>query len=325
MTKGKHLISNGVQITGIGHYLPEKIITNEEIRPRLKHPEMHPAEKAVIGNIGVTERRRANEQETAQFMAAETAKMILKDAGKKSEDVELFILANWTDRLYLPDLAPQASKLSGTKNALAFDISTACTGFVHGVQIASAFLSSGKFKTALVIGSERFSVRTKMGGYGEFTAGDAAAGVLMEYTGNKESGVYDSFLKDDGDLAKIIELGPGPNFYIKSYPELVTNAADLTLSAMDDLLKRNNLSIDDIDWVIPHPGTDVVVQDVLKRTKFPKEKILMNFEKVGNTSAASIPIALSEFYGKGIIKKGDLILSPAVGAGFYWGGLLYRL
>lgn len=325
MANQNGLASNGVQIAGIGHYLPERIVTNEEIRARLKYPEMHPAEKAVIGNIGVNERRRANEKETAPFMAAETAKMILKDAGKKPEDVDLYILANWTDRYYLPDLAPQASKLSGTSNALAFDLCTACTGFVHGVQTASAFLSSGKFKNALVIGSERFSVRTKMGGYGEFTAGDAAAGVLLEFTGKKETGVIDSFLKDDGDLAHVIVTGPPPNSYVKSFPDLVTNAADLTLSSMDDMLEKNGLTVEDIDWVIPHPGTDIVVQDVLKRTKFPKEKILLNFERVGNTSAASIPVALSEYYHKGIVKKGDLILSPAVGAGFYWGGLLYRL
>ncbi|TGK05000.1 ketoacyl-ACP synthase III [Leptospira semungkisensis] len=325
MEKAKNLASNGVRITGIGHYLPERIVKNDEIRARLKYPEMHPAEKAVIGNIGVTERRRANEKETAQFMAAETAQMILKDAGKDAKDVDVFILANWTDRLYLPDLAPQASKLTGTSNALAFDISTACTGFVHGVQIGAAFLSSGKYKSALVIGSERFSIRTRMSGYGEFTAGDAAAGVLLEHTGDKNYGVIDSFLKDNGDLSSLIELGPGPNYHIKSFPELVTNAADLTLSSMDQLMNKHGLSIEDIDWVIPHPGTDVVVQDVLKRTKFPKEKILLNFERVGNTSAASIPIALSEYYYKGIVKKGDLILSPAVGAGFYWGGLLYRL
>ncbi|WP_000352944.1 ketoacyl-ACP synthase III, partial [Leptospira interrogans] len=251
--------------------------------------------------------------------------MALKDAGKKPDEVDLYILANWTDRYYLPDLAPQASKLSGTKNALAFDVSTACTGFVHGVQTACAYLESGKFKNALVIGSERFSVRTRMGGYGEFTAGDAAAGVFLEHTGNSNSGIIDSFLQDEGDLAGIIVTGPPPNSYVKSYPELVTNAADLTLKAMDKLLEKNGLTIDDVDWVVPHPGTDVVVQDVLKRTRFPKEKILMNFDKVGNTSAASIPIVLSEYYYKGKFKKGDLFLTPAVGGGFYWGGLLFRL
>ncbi|EKR73000.1 ketoacyl-ACP synthase III [Leptospira noguchii] len=316
---------SGIQITGFGHYLPEKIVTNEEIRSRLKFPEMHPAEKAVIGNIGVNERRRANDSETPMFMASKVAEMALKDAGKKPEEVDLYILANWTDRYYLPDLAPQASKLSGTTNALAFDVSTACTGFVHGVQTASAFLESGKFKNALVIGSERFSVRTRMGGYGEFTAGDAAAGVFLEHTGNTNSGIIDSFLQDEGDLSGIIVTGPPPNSYVKSYPELVTNAADLTLKAMDRLLEKNGLTIDDVDWVVPHPGTDVVVQDVLKRTRFPKEKILMNFERVGNTSAASIPIVLSEYYYKGKFKKGDLFLTPAVGGGFYWGGLLFRL
>ncbi|EMM78403.1 ketoacyl-ACP synthase III [Leptospira santarosai] len=323
--KEKNQTSNGIRITGFGHYLPERIVTNEEIRSRLKFPEMHPAEKAVIGNIGVNERRRANESETAMFMASKVAEMALKDAGKKPEDVDLYILANWTDRYYLPDLAPQASKLSGTKNALAFDVSTACTGFVHGVQTASAYLQTDKFKNALVIGSERFSVRTRMGGYGEFTAGDAAAGVFLEYTGDKNFGIIDSFLQDDGDLSGIIVTGPPPTSYVKSYPELVSKAAELTLKSMDLLLEKNGLTVDDVDWVVPHPGTDVVVQDVLQRTKFPREKILMNFEKVGNTSAASIPIVLSEYYYKGKFKKGDLFLTPAVGGGFYWGGLLFRL
>ncbi|EMY78130.1 beta-ketoacyl-acyl-carrier-protein synthase III [Leptospira weilii serovar Ranarum str. ICFT] len=322
---GKNLSSNGIGIAGFGHYFPEKIVTNDEIRSRLKFPEMHPAEKAVIGNIGVNERRRAGETETVMFMAAKVAEMALKDAGKKPEDVDLYILANWTDRYYLPDLAPQASKLSGTTNALAFDVSTACTGFVHGVQTASAYLGTGKFKNALVIGSERFSVRTRMGGYGEFTAGDAAAGVFLEHTGDKNSGIIDCFLQDDGDLAGIIVTGPPPSSYVKSYPELVTNAADLTLKSMDLLLEKNGLTVDDVDWVVPHPGTDVVVQDVLKRTKFPREKILMNFERMGNTSAASIPVVLSEYYYKGKFKKGDVFLTPAVGGGFYWGGLLFRL
>ncbi|EQA38618.1 beta-ketoacyl-acyl-carrier-protein synthase III [Leptospira inadai serovar Lyme str. 10] len=325
MVTNKIPASNGVRITGFGHYLPERVVTNEEIQSRLKYPEMHPAEKAVIGDIGVTKRHRASETETAMYMAAKVAEMALKDAGKKADDVDLFILANWTDRYFLPDLAPQASKLAGTKNALSFDISTACTGFVHGVQMASAYLGTGKFKTALVIGSERFSIRTRIGGYGEFTAGDGAAGVLLEFTGEKEFGIIDSFLKDDGDLSGVIVTGPPPQSYVKSFPDLVTKAADLTLSAMDDLLQRNGLTPEDIDWVVPHPGTDVVVQSLLKRTKFPREKILMNFDRVGNTSAASIPVVLSEFYQKGTFKKGDLFLTPAVGGGFYWGGLLFRL
>jgi 3-oxoacyl-[acyl-carrier-protein] synthase III len=321
----KQLEGKGIEITGLGHFLPETIITNEDIRSRLKYPEMHPAERAVMGNIGVNKRHRATEKDTVMSMAARVAEMALKDAGKKPEEVDLFILANWTDRYYLPDLAPQCSMEAGTKNALAFDVSTACTGFVHGVMNAYSYLSTGRFKTALVIGSERFSVRTRMGGYGEFTAGDAAAGCVLEFTGNKNSGIFDFYLKDEGSLAGIIVTGPPPQSYIKSFPELVTNAADLTLKAMDKLLRENNLNVEDIDWLIPHPGTDVVLQDVLKRSPFPKEKVLFNFPDVGNTSAASIPIVLSEFYYKGKVKKGDLILAPAVGGGFYWGGLLFRL
>jgi len=315
----------GIEITGLGHYLPETIVTNEEIRSRLKYPEMHPAEKAVIGEIGVNKRHRASSKDTVMYMAARVADMALKDAGKSPKEVDLFILANWTDRYYLPDLAPQASLEAGTTNALAFDVSTACTGFVHGVMNAYSYLSTGRFKTALVIGSERFSVRTRMGGYGEFTAGDAAAGCVIEYTGNRQKGIFDFYLKDEGSLAGIITTGPPPQSYVKSYPELVTNAADLTLKAIDKLLKENNLSAEEVDWMIPHPGTDVVLQDVLKRSPFAKEKVLYNFPEVGNTSAASIPIVLSENYYQGKVKKGDLILAPAVGGGFYWGGVLFKL
>ena len=309
----------GIEITGIGHYYPERIVTDDEIKSRLKYPEMHPAERAVIGNIGVTKRFRSNEKETSIFMAAESSKRAMADAKVNPESIDLYLFCNWTERYYLPDLAPQASILSGTSGALAFDISTACAGFVAGVQTASMFLMSGRYKKALVVGSERFSLRTKMGGYGEFTAGDASAAVVLENTGNKKSGIVDFYLKDEGklhDTMVISEKG-----IIKSFPHLVSNAADLTLKGINVLLERNQLKADDIDWLIPHPGTDVVVQDVLGRSPIPKEKTLMNFDHVGNTSAASIPTVLSEFKHK--FKKGDLILAPAVGGGFYWGGVLF--
>ena len=264
------LKSNGIQITGYGDYYPEKILTDEEIRARLKYPDMHPAEKAVIGDIGVTKRHRANEKETSVYMASKACEMAMKNAGVSPESIDLYLFCNWTERYYLPDLAPQASMLNGTKNALAFDLGTACTGFVHGVQTASCYLQTGKWKKALVVGAERFSERTKKGGYGEFTAGDAAAAVVMEL-----------------------------------------------------LMERNGLKESDITWVVPHPGTDIVVKDILKRTKIPKEKYLMNYPKMGNVSAASIPTVLAEYYNNGTIKKGDTILAPAVGGGFYWGGILY--
>lgn len=319
--KKKDLQSIGIEFKGFGHYYPEKILSDEEIRARLKYPEMHPAEKAVIGNIGVTKRFRSNEKETSIFMAARATEKALANANIAPENIDLYLFCNWTERYYLPDLAPQASIESKTTNALAFDIGTACAGFVAGVQTACMYLLSGRFKRAVVVGSERFSVRTKIGGYGEFTAGDAAAAAVLEFTGNKKSGIIDFYLKDEGklhDTMVISEKG-----IIKSFPHLVTNAADLTLKAMDLLLERNSLDIEEIDKVVPHPGTDIVVQDVLKRTKFPTEKFVMNFDHVGNTSAASIPTVLSEF--RSSFKAGDLILAPAVGGGFFWGGLLFTL
>lgn len=317
--KKNELESTGIEITGYGHYYPEKIITNEDIYPRLKYPEMHPAERAVIGDIGVSKRFRSNEKETSIFMASQSAISALKSANISPESIDLFLFCNWTDRYYLPDLAPQASDLTGTINALAFDVGTACAGFVAGIQTACMYILSGKFKKAVISCSERFSLRTKMGGYGEFTAGDGSAAVVLEYTGNKKSGIVDFYLKDVGNLHDTMVISE--KGIIKSFPHLVTNAALLTLKGIDTLLKRNNLSPDEIDWLVPHPGTDVVVQDVLKNSPIPKEKIVMNFDHVGNTSSASIPTVLSEF--RDTFKKGDLILAPAVGGGFYWGGVLF--
>jgi 3-oxoacyl-[acyl-carrier-protein] synthase III len=317
--KTKQLNTLGIEITGLGHYYPENIVTDEDIRTRLKYPEMHPAERAVIGNIGVTKRHRSNSTETSIFMAKEASIKAMKDASIDPSTIDLYLFCNWTERYYLPDLAPQASILSGTKQALALDISTACAGFVAGVQTACMYMLSGRIKKAVVVGSERFSIRTKMGGYGEFTAGDAAAACVLEFTGNKEKGIIDFYLKDEGtlhDTMVISEKG-----IIKSYPHLVKNAADLTLKAIDLLLERNNLKAEEIDWVAPHPGTDIVVQDVLNRAPFPKEKFLSNFDHVGNTSAASIPSILSELRDK--YSSGDLIIAPAVGGGFYWGGILF--
>lgn len=319
----KDLKMLGIEIKGYGHYFPETILTNDEIKSRLKYPEMHPAEKAVIGNIGVDRRFRANEKETSVYMAAKTAEMAMKDAGVSPEEIDLLLFCNWTDRFYLPDLAPQVSVLLGTKNSLAFDLSTACTGFVHGVQTASMYLSSGRFKKALVLGSDTFSIRTRMGGYGEYTAGDASGGVVLEYTGTKDSGLIDFCLFNDGNLSEIITVSKQTSI-IKSYPDLVVKAAHYTLEMMDYLMEKNGLKPDDITWVIPHPGTDVVVQSVLSNSKVPKEKFLMNFHYCGNTSAASIPTVLSEEKHKGTFKKGDIVLCPAVGGGFYWGGLLFK-
>lgn len=320
----KNLTSKGVRITGFGHYLPEKMITNQEIESYLQFPEMRPAEKAVIGDLsGMKERRRASEKETVPFMASKAALMAIEDAGLQPDDIDLFILANWTDRIYLPDLAPQASQLTGTKNALAFDLSTACTGFVHSVQTGLMYLRGGDFKNAVLASSERFSRRTRLKGFGEYTAGDAAAAVVLQKS-DSGFGIIDTYLKDDSELEYIINC-PAPKYLTKSYPDLIPNAIECTLRAEKLLMERNGIIADDVNWMVAHPGTYPVVQGVSDGSQIPKERQLSNFDRVGNTSAASIPIVLSEYKHKGHFKEGELFVCPAVGAGWYWGGVIFTL
>jgi len=322
--KAEHLQSTGVQIRGFGHYFPEKILSDKEIEDNLEFKDVHPTEKTVMGDINVHQRHRSSEKETSVYMAVQAGQMALKDSGISPESIDLLIVGNWTERWLLPDLAVTAAVELGLKNALSFDLGGACAGFIHGIHTGMMYLGSGKYKRALIIGSERFSIRTRPRSRGEFITGDAAGAVVLEQTDEKKYGIIDTHFHSDGNLAYLITT-PFPNGWIKSHPDLPKNAIEKSVQAINGLLERNSLKIEDIDWVAPHPGTDVVLKGVTSGAKFQPEQYLANFHYRGNTSSASVPIVLSEFYHSGKLKKGDLILGTGVGAGWYWGGFLFRL
>ncbi|MCE9499201.1 MAG: ketoacyl-ACP synthase III [Leptospira sp.] len=320
----QNLRTKGIEIKGYGHYFPKRVVTDQEVYANLEFKDAHPTEQTVMGEINVHGRHRSDEQETAVFMAGEASKMAMKDAGIDPSTVDLFIMGNWTERWLLHDLSHQAAIEAGIDNALAFDVGAACAGFILGIHTAVMYMMSGRYKRAVVVGSERFSIRTRPRSRGELITGDAAGAVVLENTGNRESGIIDTDFHSDGKLAYLIST-PFPNGYIKNNPDLPKNAIEKSADAIQSLLWRNNLTIDDIDWVAPHPGTDVVLKGVIEKTKFKDHQYLANFHQRGNTSCASVPIVLSEYFHNGKIKKGDLILGTGVGAGWYWGGFLFRV
>ncbi|MET7702492.1 ketoacyl-ACP synthase III [Streptomyces sp. NPDC005485] len=321
-TEGRTWTGSGLKFTGLGHYFP-------------RHRRSHEGEVTVGGRtyppeaaaeLGVRSLHVADEEETLEFMAVKAAEAALANAGHQAGDLDLVVLANWTDRQWIPEIAPGVAAQLGAHGALAFDICGACTGFVHGVQTAASMLSAHPgWKRAVVVAADRFTRRARPGTRGQLVFGDAAGAVVLE-KGDRDdpSGLLDSVLDCDASEADTVAARP-PEGWLRPKPELIDLAVRSSLKVADNVLTRNDLKTSDIDWLVPHPGNNAIHAGVRDGLDLEPAKFLTNFAERGNTGCASIPIALSEFSERGVLKSGDLVLSTAVGSGWYYGGLLYRL
>ncbi|MER6130076.1 ketoacyl-ACP synthase III [Streptomyces sp. NPDC001795] len=312
---------SGLRLAGYGHYYPR---TRVETTDDGSH-EGNGVDTAVIGTLGVSARHVAEEDETVPLMAVRAAGQALEHAGLDAADTDLLILSNWTDRQFVPEHGPQVAHLLGAGKALAFDVCGACTGFVHGVQTAAALLKTRPgWRTAVVVSSEQFSRRVRPGSRGELVVGDAAgAVVLVKGEARGEDGLWDSLLISDGAARETVTVLP-PRGWIKSSKTLVDVAVASHADLVGRVLARAGLKMADIDWVVPHPGTQALHRAVQERLGIPDERFVTNFEQRANTGSASIPIVLSEMARDGRMKPGDLFLTPTVGSGWFYGGLLFR-
>ncbi|GAA2253598.1 MULTISPECIES: ketoacyl-ACP synthase III [Kitasatospora] len=308
----------GIAILGYGHYYPPH---REECAAQTTGEGVDPA----VGTITVKSRHRSSATETVADMALQAARQAIRDAAVAPDEIDLLILTNWTERLYVPDLAPQVAAALGSRRGLAFDLCGACTGFVHGVQTAAAFLSSaGDWRTALVVSADQFSRRVDPTRYGSVTLGDAAGAVVLRRGPASRSALLDSLLVSDGTRSGVVAV-PAATGWIEVSPDLPRHAVPGQAGAARLLLERNGLTIDDIDWVVPHPGTDAVHGPVREAIGVEPGRFVTNFPDRGNTGSASIPVVLSEYLESGPFQRGDLVLALAVGSGWYSGGLLFRL
>jgi 3-oxoacyl-[acyl-carrier-protein] synthase-3 len=335
-------VGSGVRITGLGHYYPRNQVRNP---PPADLPEGNRVDKAVVGDVGVLTRHVSDESETVVAMGVSAVRDALLEAGRQASDLDLLILVNWTSRSLVPELAPQITEEIGAEHALAFDLCGACTGFILAVQTVAAYLvSMPEVRCAAVVCSEQMSQRVRPGSKGVYIVGDAAGAAILERrppssvpgssAGHgeselrepepRESGLIDSVLSCRGREGDAVIAVP-PEGWLRSQPKLVTLAVEGVVSSVHRLLERNGLTIADIDWVVPHPGSDTIHRTIRDRLGVPAERFVVNFETRANTSSASIPIVLSEFTRSGRFRRGDLFLAPAIGSGLYQGGLLFRL
>ena len=318
------------RISGIASYVPEDILDNE----MLSHM-VDTNDEWITTRVGIKERRILHKDGSgSSYMGIKAVEKLLAETGTKPEEIELVICATSNPAYRFPATASIIAFQTKLKNAYAYDIQAACAGFIVALQDANGYIRSGLYRKILIVATEKMS---SMVNYKDRATcplfGDGAAAVLVEPTEEEGMGVRDAVLHTDGiGLEHLLMRGGGSahpttqatldagDHYLFQdgravYKHAVTNMYTSTL----DVMKRNKLSADDVDWLVPHQANLRIIEAVSDRAKFPREKVLVNIEHYGNTSAASIPLCLDEY--KARLKKGDKLILTAFGAGFTWGAL----
>jgi 3-oxoacyl-[acyl-carrier-protein] synthase-3 len=320
-----------IRITGFGSYLPALMHTNESLPPLDE-----PVDSADLARIGVFRRGWANDEtESVADMAAAAGRRALARAGIAADELDLVILANWTRRRYLPEHAPKLLTLLGASRAFAHDIGCACAGFLYGVGSASEFLRNPRYRRALVVASETTSRRARPGSKGTLILGDGAGAFVLErddrdhtirQAAPRGGRLIDYELASDGAHHHIMEIDDAG--WVRTYipqRDLCALAARSIRAVSTRLLARQHLGLRDVTWIIPHSGTAGVQAAIVHALEVPQERVLTNYADVGNVSSASIPVALDHFFTSGKVRRGDLVLSAAVGGGWYAAAALYSV
>ncbi|MCH7753495.1 ketoacyl-ACP synthase III [candidate division KSB1 bacterium] len=320
-------------IRGIGAAVPERILTNADLAKIVDTSDQWIQERT-----GMKVRHIVDDKVQNSDLSAQAAKKALDDAQMTAEEIDTIIVATVTGDVTFPATACYVQEKIGAVNAAAFDISAACSGFLFGLSIADGFIASGKSKNVLIIGCE---VLSRILDWKDRTTcilfGDAAGAAVLGPANGDGRGVLGTFIKTDGRLAQLLWMpGGGTRFpaevalsenlnNIKMKGQEVFKAA---VTAMGDaavhILKKTGLTPDEIDLLIPHQANIRIINATARRLKMPIEKVFINVQDYGNTSSASIPLALAEARQKGILKEGDVCLMVTFGGGFTWGSAAVR-
>jgi len=315
------------KITGVGSAVPDRVLTNQDLEKMVDTTD-----EWIQARTGIRERRICETHESVSDLAVAAGQKALDMAGLVPEDIELLMLGTVTPDHRLPSTACIVQKKLGLVNAAALDIVAACAGFLHGMSIANSFIKTGQYKKIMVIGAEKLSSCT------DFTDrntcvlfGDGAGAAIIEAS-EGDRGILSTFLKSDGRLAELLwiphggsvapphsfENGDGKFFIQMSGTEVFRHAVRQMGDASLQVLKQAGLKSDDVDMMVPHQANIRIMESAAKRIGIPVERVFMNIAKYGNTSAASVPIALDDAVRSGRIKEGDVLLMAAFGGGLTW-------
>ncbi len=319
------------KIASFAKCVPENIVTNNDLEKLVDT-----SDEWIFSRTGIKERRISVSENTSEICAGAAKKAI--DAAKlMPEEVELIITATISGDYYIPSVSCIVQKIIGAKNAMAFDINAACSGFIFALSAADKFIKTGTFKNALVIGGEVLSKFVDWDDRGTCVLFGDGAGACVIKRGNGR-GIIAEDLHSDGEKGESLMSSyiPVDNPFCESTEETfkfikmggreIFNFATRKVPAsINEVIKKSALSFDDIKYIVPHQANSRIVEIIAKKLKLPMNKFFMNMDKYGNTSGASIPIALSEMSEKGLIKENDKIIVTGFGGGLTWGSALIEL
>lgn len=316
-TGRKELVWAG--ITGIGSFVPPKVITNADLSKMVDTTD-----EWIVARTGISERHVAADNVTTSDLAVKAAKKALKSAGRQPEDIDLIIVTSASPDQLWPSTACHVQAKLGAVNASAFDLQAACAGFVYALTVGSQFVETRRAECVLVIGAETISRLVDWTDRGTCVLfGDAAGAVILERV-EFGYGFMASFTGADGTGAQLLEV-PADDKHIKmNGNEIYKFAARVSIDAATKALKQAGLHREDIDFFVPHQANDRITEAAAKRLKLPPEKVVSNIVNYGNTSTASIPLALDELWRSGRLKYGNIVLTVGFGAGLTWGANVIR-
>ncbi len=307
----------GITIKGIGCYTPQEVLTNFDLEKMVDT-----SDDWIITRTGIKERRIAKE-ESLLDMAYRASVEALAKAGTGPEELDVIILATLTPDLGFPASACLLQARLGANRAYAFDISAACSGFLYGLEIASSMLSSGKAKRVLLVGAEKLSQIVDWTDRSTCVLfGDGAGAVVLSSEGEGE--LLSSVMRSDGNYWEILYADRCGYIKMKG-KELFKLAVRAMADVCEEALQKAGISIEEVDLLVPHQANIRIMQALAERLGIPMERVYSNIHKYGNTSAASIPIALCEAQREGRLKRGHLVLLTAMGGGLTWGASLLKI
>ena len=313
-------------LKGIGSYLPEKILTNNELEATIDTTDVWIRERT-----GIAQRHIAAQNEYTSDLAVVAAKNAIQDANMSIQDIDLIIVATTTPDYTFPSTATIVQKKLGIKHGAAFDIQAVCSGFIYGMSVADSMLKSGAARNVLLIGAETFSRILDWSDRSTCVLfGDGAGAVILSSDDMKESGILNTLIRSNGEHRELLYVDGGASRSenvgkLRMIGNQVFKHAVKDIAAiMEECAEGYGLSIADIDWFVPHQANQRILNGVAKRLNLDKEQVVSTVALHANTSAASVPLAMDFAIKDKRIKRGDLIMLEAFGGGFTWGASLLR-
>jgi 3-oxoacyl-[acyl-carrier-protein] synthase III len=317
------------RITGTGSYLPEKVLTNFDLEKIVDTTDQWIRERT-----GIEQRHIAIDGQNTVDLAERAARNAIDAAGLKPQDIDLIVVATTTADRVFPSTACLLQSRLDIHGCPAFDVQAVCTGFIYALGVAEKFIKTGSASRALVVGAETFSRLLNWNDRGTCVLfGDGAGAVVLE--ANEETGILSTHLHADGDYEALLRVPYGPSQGYEAMDEINTKvemrgnevfkmAVNTLGRIVDETLDANNLDKTDIDWLVPHQANLRIIHATARKLKMPLDRVVITVQEQGNTSAASVPLALDTAVRDGRIKKGEMLLLEAFGGGFTWGSALVR-